>query len=106
MVAVHGAVNSRLRIEVLGPVRALRDGRELALGPPLRQAVLATLALRANHPVYRDELIDAVWGEAAPASAANNLHIYISSLRLELASGDGSGHEGRVRVVGRARYPV
>ncbi|OLB65511.1 MAG: hypothetical protein AUI10_06425 [Actinobacteria bacterium 13_2_20CM_2_72_6] len=104
MVAVHGAVNSRLRIEVLGPVRALRDGRELALGPPLRQAVLATLALRANHPVYRDELIDAVWGEAAPASAANNLHIYISALRRELASGPGSDDEARILPVGRSGY--
>src|SRR2546430_950067 len=104
MVAVHGAVNSRLRIEVLGPVRALRGGRELALGPPLRQAVLATLALRANHPVYRDELIDAVWGEAAPASAANNLHIYISALRRELASGPGSDDEARILPVGRSGY--
>jgi DNA-binding SARP family transcriptional activator len=105
MTAVNGAPDSGLRIEVLGPVRAVHGGRELASGPPLRQAVLAVLALRANHPVSRDEIIDAVWGDAPPASAANNLHIYISALRRDLASGpEGGAAATRILPGGRSGY--
>jgi DNA-binding SARP family transcriptional activator len=91
MVAVNGAPDSQLRIELLGPVRAWLGGRELALGPPLRRAVLAVLALRANHTVPRDEIIDAVWGDTPPASAANNVQIYVSAIRRMLASGVDGG---------------
>src|SRR5256886_13089248 len=91
MVAVNGTLDSRLRIEVLGPVRAFRGERDLALGPPLQQAVLAVLALRANHPVSRDEIIDAVWGDTPPASAANSLHIYIGAIRRALVPGWNGG---------------
>ena len=48
------------------------------------------LALRANRTVAADELIDGLWAEHPPASAAKNLQSYVSQLRKALAS-DGAG---------------
>src|SRR5256885_7486565 len=83
--------DGNLRIEVLGPIRAWRDGKPLVLGPPRRQAVLALLALRANGAVTRDEIIDAVWGESPPTSAGHKVHIYNSGLRHLLGPAPGAG---------------
>ena len=74
----------RLRVEVLGAVRAWLSDRELALGTPRQRGVLAVLALRANQPVTRDQLIDAVWGDQPPAGAANVVHTYVARLRRAL----------------------
>ena len=43
--ADHGGL---LLVRLLGPVRAWQGDRELELGGPQRQVVLALLALRAN----------------------------------------------------------
>ena len=48
------------------------------------------LALRANRTVAADELIDGLWADHPPASAAKNLQSYVSELRKALAS-DGAG---------------
>ena len=48
------------------------------------------LALRANRTVAADELIDGLWADHPPASAAKNLQSYVSELRTALAS-DGGG---------------
>ncbi len=76
-----------LRVGVLGPVRAWLSGRELPTGPPRQQAVLGMLAMRANRVVSRDELVDAVWGERAPASAEGGVHTYVAGLRRVLEPG-------------------
>src|ERR1700754_3775899 len=73
-----------LRVEVLGPLRAWRSATEIPLGPPRQRAVFAALAVRAGRVVGRGELIAAVWGESAPASAEGNLHTYVSHLRRAL----------------------
>jgi WD40 repeat protein/DNA-binding SARP family transcriptional activator len=48
------------------------------------------LALRANRTVAADELIDGLWADHPPASAAKNLQSHVSQLRKALAS-DGAG---------------
>ncbi|WIX98176.1 BTAD domain-containing putative transcriptional regulator [Amycolatopsis mongoliensis] len=72
----------RLRVEVLGSLRAWLGDDELALGPARQRAVFAALATGAvTRPISRAELIRGVWGEAAPASAKGSVHTYISGLR-------------------------
>ena len=78
-----------VRVQVLGAVRAWRGDEELKLGAPKQRAVLGMLALRRNDVVSRGELIDGVWGEAAPASAANGVHVYVSELRRLLEPSAG-----------------
>ncbi|GGQ80767.1 AfsR/SARP family transcriptional regulator [Couchioplanes azureus] len=70
-----------LRLEVLGPLQAWQGDTRLALGPVQQRVVLSVLALHANRPLRREQLIEAVWGEAAPAYAVNLVHKYISGLR-------------------------
>lgn len=73
-----------LRVALLGPVRAWSDGREVALGSPRQRGVFAVLALRPGAAVRRDELIRAVWGEDAPATAEGSVYTYVSVLRKAL----------------------
>ncbi|MGW5422248.1 BTAD domain-containing putative transcriptional regulator [Streptomyces sp. NPDC003943] len=77
----------RVRISVLGPLRAWEDGRPLSLGHLRQQAVLATLALRAGRPVSRQELLDGVWGMDHPVT--NVVPVYVYRLRKALRAGDG-----------------
>jgi DNA-binding SARP family transcriptional activator len=64
-----------LEIRILGRVDALVDGQSLPLGGSKQRAVLALLALRANRTVSADELIDGLWAERPPASAAKNVQL-------------------------------
>jgi hypothetical protein len=54
--------------------------------------VLAVLLLHANEVVSVDRLVDELWGERPPDSAANALQVYVSGLRKVLepkrAAGD------------------
>ncbi|MEY9863196.1 DNA-binding SARP family transcriptional activator [Catenulispora sp. GAS73] len=89
----------RLRVEVLGPLRAFVDNHEpttttttttttheIALGAPKQRAAFAALAMAAGTAVARAELIDRIWGEDVPMTAAGNLHTYISGLRRALSN--------------------
>jgi WD40 repeat protein/DNA-binding SARP family transcriptional activator len=87
-----------LEIRVLGRVDALVGGHALPLGGSKQRAVLAMLALRANRTVSADELIDGLWGERPPASAAKMVQLYVH--RLRKAFGKDSSE---ARIVTRGR---
>ncbi len=73
---------------ILGPLQVIGDdGRELALGGRMPRAVLALLLLRANEVVSSDQLVEALWPGAPPASGARGLHVHVSRLRRALAAG-------------------
>lgn len=74
-----------LEIRILGELEAEADGRTLELGGRKQRAVLAALLLRVGEVVADERLIDDVWGEAPPASAAHTVEAYVSRLRRELA---------------------
>ena len=80
-----------VRFSVLGPVRAWRDGREVALGSPQQCAVLGLLLLGRGRPIGLEALVDQVWGDAAPVAARATVRTYLSRLRRALpALGDAS----------------
>jgi basic membrane lipoprotein Med (substrate-binding protein (PBP1-ABC) superfamily)/DNA-binding SARP family transcriptional activator len=58
----------------------------LELGGAKQRAVLAALLLRAGEVVSVERLIDEVWGDSPPSSAARSLESYVSRLRHLLAS--------------------
>lgn len=74
----------RLRVEVLGPLRAWLGDIEIALGTARQRATFAALVGSAGKEVAFRDLIDAVWGRDAPATAQGNLHTYVSGLRRTL----------------------
>src|SRR4051794_36491776 len=98
------AQDAAVRIRLLGPVRAERDGTEVAVGSAHRRAVLAALALRTGWTVPRAELVNAVWGETPPASAAGSLYTYVSALRQVLEPGHRPRAAGRVLASGGGGY--
>ncbi|WP_078626962.1 AfsR/SARP family transcriptional regulator [Streptomyces exfoliatus] len=106
-----GGAKGRLRIELLGPVRALRGAAPIALGPVRRQAVLAALILRAPAFVTYGQLLDDVWGTEPPGTGHRVLPSYVYALRKALdAEGTGparsvveGGHGGYRFVPGETR---
>ncbi|MFD6275077.1 BTAD domain-containing putative transcriptional regulator [Streptomyces sp. NPDC060209] len=81
------AAGPKVRISLLGPLQAWRDGRPLNLGHLRQQAVLAALALGAGRPLSQQELLDDVWGTESPV--ANVVPVYIYRLRKALRAGGG-----------------
>lgn len=71
---------------MLGSLEVRSGGRPINLGWPKQRAVLAALLLTPNRPVAVSELVDAVWGEHAPASAAAGVQKYVSGLRALLGA--------------------
>jgi DNA-binding SARP family transcriptional activator len=69
---------------VLGPLEAIVGGRSVELGPPRHRALLVLLLAQANTVVPVHRLIDEIWGDAPPASAANLVQGAVSHLRKVL----------------------
>ena len=70
-----------LRIEVLGTLRAERDGTEAELGGPKQRAVLAMIVSEATGSIGRDRIIEGVWGEEASDENRHAFYTYLSNLR-------------------------
>ena len=79
-----------MRYRLLGPLEVADDGRVVHLSSAKERTLLAVLLLRANQVVARERLIDELWGEAPPATAAQALNVHVSQLRRALA---GNGDE-------------
>src|SRR5213082_2399610 len=66
---------------ILGPLE-VADGEEvLPLTGQKQRALLALLLLDANRVVSTDRLVDALWGEQPPRTAATSLQNFVSQLR-------------------------
>ncbi|MGW3959300.1 BTAD domain-containing putative transcriptional regulator [Amycolatopsis sp. NPDC005003] len=88
---MSAADGSAPRLQLLGPMKAWQGETELDLGSAHRRTVLAALAMHPNRTVSREELIDAVWGDAPPQSAQGSIYTYVSGLRRALEPGRAKG---------------
>jgi DNA-binding SARP family transcriptional activator len=66
---------------ILGLVEARRNGVPLTAIGPKQRALLALLLLHANEPMPRASLVDGLWGDDPPETAAKALQVYVSQLR-------------------------
>ena len=73
-----------LRVGVLGPLRVWRCEDVVDLGPYQQRVVLAVMALHANRPFGRQQMINAVWGDAPPRNAVNLVQRHASGIRRAL----------------------
>jgi YVTN family beta-propeller protein len=73
-----------MEFRVLGPLEVVDDGRTLKLGSGKQLALVAALLLHANEAVPVDRLVDELWGESPPPTAAKIVRNYVSLLRREL----------------------
>ena len=71
---------------LLGPVEVVDDGETLPLGGQKQRAVLALLLLDAGRVVSTDRLIDGLWSEQPPPTAATSLQNFVSQLRKLLGA--------------------
>jgi DNA-binding SARP family transcriptional activator/Tfp pilus assembly protein PilF len=89
-----------MQYRILGPLQIVVGDRELRLGRSREQRVLVALLLGANRVVPLDRLIDAVWDDRPPDTAAKLVRNCVSRLRQELAAGaidtDPAGYRLRV----------
>jgi len=69
-----------VRIAVLGPLSAWRDGTRLTLGTPRERAVLGLLVLE-HEGLSRAAIIDALWGEDPPKAAVPMVQGHVSRIR-------------------------
>jgi DNA-binding SARP family transcriptional activator len=72
---------------ILGPLEASDETGPLLLGGQKQRAVLALLLLDAGRVVSRDRLVDALWGDQPPRTAATSLQNFVSLLRKVLGAG-------------------
>jgi len=72
---------------LLGPLEVVDHDRLLTLGGGRQRSLFAVLLLHANEVVSNDRLIDALWGERPPPTAAKTVQVYVSRLRKELGEG-------------------
>ena len=77
-----------MQFRLLGPLEvAERDDRSVPLGGAKQRSLLAVLLLHANEVVSTERLIDDLWPDAPPRTAAKSIQVYVSALRK--AIGDG-----------------
>ncbi len=69
---------------LLGPLEVSDGDHALPIGEGRQRAVLVLLLLHRNETVSSDRLIDALWGETPPATAAKVLQNHVGQLRRAL----------------------
>jgi YVTN family beta-propeller protein len=89
-----------MRFGVLGPLEVSSDRGMVPLAGHKQRVLLAMLLLAPNAVVVRDRLIDALWGECPPPSAAESLDTYVYRLRKLL------GRDRLLREAGGYRLRV
>jgi DNA-binding SARP family transcriptional activator/tetratricopeptide (TPR) repeat protein len=75
-----------MQVRLLGPVDVVADGEPRLVSGLRRKAVLAALALHHGEAVSTGELVEVVWGDAAPPTAGKTLQNHVSYLRTIMRS--------------------
>jgi DNA-binding SARP family transcriptional activator len=82
-----GVPAGTLRLRVLGALGVSRGGLPVQLGGARQRAVLGLLALHPNTVLHRDTIIESLWPDDPPSSAAKMLQAHIGQLRRQLDPG-------------------
>ncbi|WP_160150171.1 AfsR/SARP family transcriptional regulator [Nonomuraea solani] len=78
-----------LRFGVLGHLEVTRDHSPIIITSCKQRIALATLLLRANQLVTKNELMDRIWESELPMDVLASLHTHMSRLRRSLGEGGG-----------------
>jgi DNA-binding SARP family transcriptional activator/basic membrane lipoprotein Med (substrate-binding protein (PBP1-ABC) superfamily) len=89
-----------MRLGLLGPL-AISDGqRVVSVGGGQVRALLILLLLRRNEMVSVDGIVDALWGDEPPKTAAQVVRVYVGQLRKAIEPGRTSAECRRLVTVG------
>ena len=75
-----------MEYRILGPLEVVEHGHNLPLGGVRQRALLAVLLLHRREVVSVDHLIEALWGDNPPLTAAKTIQVYVSRLRKVLGA--------------------
>jgi DNA-binding SARP family transcriptional activator len=78
-----------VQLRLLGPLELEGAEGAIGLGGPKERALVAYLALHADRSVGVESLIDALWPEAPPRTAARTVQAYVSRVRKAVAGLEG-----------------
>lgn len=70
-----------VELQVLGPLKVLIGRRDVGIRSHSQLVLLAVLLAGRGSPVTSDALVEALWGDDPPASAATTLRTHVSRLR-------------------------
>jgi DNA-binding SARP family transcriptional activator/pimeloyl-ACP methyl ester carboxylesterase len=73
-----------MEFRILGPLEVDDGGQPVQLGGAKQRALLVDLLMNAGRTVSREKLVDDLWGERVPATAAKMVHVYVARLRKVL----------------------
>jgi DNA-binding SARP family transcriptional activator len=73
-----------MEFRILGPLEVVDQGRGVKLGGSKQRSLLAFLLLNPNRAMSRDRLIDELWGDQPPDTAATAIQVHVSQLRKAL----------------------
>ncbi|MBV9351512.1 MAG: AAA family ATPase, partial [Mycobacterium sp.] len=76
-----------MELGVLGPLQVRRDGAPVTIPGAKPRAILTMLGLHGGSVVSTETLIELLWGDDPPRTAAKALQTHISSLRRTLGDG-------------------
>jgi DNA-binding SARP family transcriptional activator/class 3 adenylate cyclase len=82
-----GAPSGAVQLRLLGPLEVVGLDGPIVLSTPKLRTLLVRLALSPNEVVSEARLIDALWGEDVPRTAAKTLQNHVLRLRRALRSG-------------------
>ena len=68
---------TRFEFRLLGPLEVSCGERRIEIGGGRQRALLALLLLHRNELVSRERLIDGLWGEQPPDTAANAVQVAV-----------------------------
>ena len=80
-----GTGESAAAVLVLGALAVELDGQSLHVAGSHRRRLLALLASRPGRPVPVDAIVDALWGDDPPPTAAKTIQSHVMRLRRSLA---------------------
>jgi DNA-binding SARP family transcriptional activator/DNA-binding beta-propeller fold protein YncE len=86
-----------VQFRLLGPLELAGDAGAVALAEGRQRSVLVFLLLHRNETVPSERLIDALWGERPPPTAAKVLQNQVSQLRRALDDREGKRLQTRGR---------
>src|SRR6201982_382688 len=97
-----------VELGVLGPLQVRQGGAPVSIPGAKPRAILTMLGLHDGSVVSADTLVELLWGEDPPRTAAKALQTHISSLRRALGEGfvltEGAGWTLAESEVDAARY--
>ncbi|MFI5807643.1 BTAD domain-containing putative transcriptional regulator [Streptomyces sp. NPDC051561] len=90
-------------VKVLGPLTVDEQGISIVPTAAKPRQILALLAMQSDHVVTVPTLMEEIWGEHIPRSAATTLQTYVLQLRRKLAAAleGGPGRQAKDVLVTR-----